>query len=278
MRHNETKNTMKPEEMREEMERYEVEAYLKQIIKVGEDLWRECVKALNEAFSIIEWDEKLRIEGEEALCWAEYERQKKQAEKKLLQKDLEAFEEMEKQWKELEEKEKQAIEFEIAVQMLENEDIPVKDEDVEMEIEECLSEEAAKSEKKAHKAHKGIDYRRKQSRRVKKMLVRNAIVADKSASKRSKAEMRRRKKTIKPGLLKKYPGESNSHRIFRQYDWEYNSQSARAMRLRKEAEKLVPELNDFSQKHLEDAWQKKEESRAKQIAKAAEKEAAKQTA
>lgn len=282
MRYNE--NKMTPKELLAEMERYEVEEYLKEKVKEGEALWGEMFRIINSVLLRLEKEKEKRIEGEEALCWAEYERQKKIVEKRLIQKDMEAFESMEKLWKQLKDQEERN-EFEIAIQLLDDSDIPVKEDDVEQEIEECIKEASEAEDdpfvemSKYKNPRKGISYRRKQSRRVKKMIVRNAIAADKSAAHRSKAEMRRRRKTVKPQLLENEVGESNSHKVFRQYNWENKSRSARAKRLRKAAERFIPKLNDFSQKHLEEIWSKKEESRAKQIAERfAEKEAAKQTA
>ncbi len=198
MRHNETKNAMKPEEIRKEIELYEVEC-LRQYLEKYECIRSVFYEPLYEIFLILKMDEKRRIEAEEALCWAEYEYQKKQAEEKLLQKDKDAYEAMEKMWKE---KDEQA-EFETAILLLEDADIPVKMEDIDLEIEEYLKGAAAKSK---NKTCRGIDYRRRQLKRIKKALVQKAIAADKSAAKRSKTEMRRRGKMIKTELIEKQVG------------------------------------------------------------------------
>lgn len=250
MRHNETKNAMKPEEIRKEILLYEVESYWRQIFEEGEALQKELFNSLYEVFSILVIDEKHRIEAEEALCWTEYEYQKKQAEEKLLQKDKDAYEAMEKMWKEKDEQ----VEFETAILLLEDADIPVKMEDIDLEIEEYLKGAAAKSK---NKTCRGIDYRRRQLKRIRKALVLKAIAADKSAAKRSKTEMRRRRKMIRTEPIEKQVGETNSHRAFRQYNWEYMSRSARAKRLCREIERLGFKPSDFSQKHLEEMWEQK---------------------
>lgn len=249
MKYNEAKMTAM--EIQEELARYHLEELEKEEEQIAEAYrqiamihHRIFVGFLDGMIQLLEEREQARIKAEEDLCWREYYA--------------------------IKQAEKDKAEFESAIYTLQ--DIPIKDEDVEAEIEQCIKE-VLEDEKDSFvemseykNPHNGSSYRRKQERRVKRQLVSKAIAADKSAAHRSKAELRRRRKTIKPQLLENEVGESKSHRVFRQYNWENKSRSARAKRLRKEVERFIPKLNDLSQKHLEEVWEKKAEAREAQLA------------
>ena len=176
-----------------------------------------------------EREEELKIKVQEQMCWEEYTARKQAEENKAV--------------------------FEAALYMLSDEDIPVKDEDIEEEIKEILDELYKEEEKELENdpfvemseyknPHNGISYRRKQKRRLRRALINKAVASDRELVQRSGEDRKNYKPSVRMPVEKKpEDGETRKHCECMKYNRSYKSQAARAQSLKKAVMRFDPDFN-----------------------------------